>query len=201
MANEARVNIGYRIAGRAVDAQIVRQDEAVSSIQIAMPAARAGTLTTRTNDTTGVVTVAEGHGITDEDTVAVFWDGGRRYAVAVSATTATTVSIGSGGAGAVLPAEDSVVTICKETTSNLVVDGDDIHIIAVYGPSRLSANIRKAAGVSVKALDIPAKESFAYISGFSASNPFATESLLDAVVAHDEAAARTAEILLLKNTI
>lgn len=200
MSATGRVNISYRVGGAVVDAVIDREDEQGATTQVALDAGIAGTLTTRTDDAIGVITVAEGHGLTTSDTIAVFWGAGRRYGVTITATAATTVTIAT-GAGTVLPAESSVVTIGKEVITSLGHIGDDLKIFAVHSPNRLSANIRDVTPATIEALDIAAKESWAYISNFSGTNPFAGETLVTAVLANGGTTAVTANILHIKNTI
>lgn len=107
----------------SINRQVRRSGDATVVAQIPLPAALAGTLTTRTDDDTGVVTVAAGHGITASDTVDVYWTGGRRYGVDVTAVTSTTISIDI-GSGDNLPAASTAVTIVKQVVSNLMLDGD-----------------------------------------------------------------------------
>jgi hypothetical protein len=202
MSSTARIQIDYRIAGVAIPAIIERTDETVSASQVPLPQGRAGTLSTRTSDTVGVATVASGHGITTSDTVSVFWEGGYRYGVAVSAQTSTTISLGTAGAGDVLPIATTAIVVAKETEIAFVHDGDDISVFAAYSLGRLSLNVRDDADAAVFTKDITARESAGYISGFSGTSPFASESLGSIMVANGDASvARTATILLLKNSI
>ena len=107
-----------------------RQGDGLITREVALPAAKAGTLTTRTDNDTGIITVAPGHGILDSDTVAVFWNGGRRYGVDVTAVTATTISIDL-GAGDNLPVATTPVTIVKQVAINVSIDGDAIKVLGL----------------------------------------------------------------------
>lgn len=200
MSALGRVNISYRVGGAVVDAVIDREDEQGATTQVALDAGIAGTLTTRTSDSVGVITVAEGHGLTTSDTIAVFWIAGMRYGVTITGTTATTVTIAT-GAGTVLPAVSSVVTIGKEVVTSLGHIGDDLKIFAIHSTNRLSANIRDVTPATIEALDVAARESWAYISNYSGANPFAGETLVTAVLANGGTTAVTANILHLKDTI
>lgn len=195
-----RVNISYRVGGAVVDAQIDREDEQGAATLVSLPAGIAGTLTTRTDNDTGIVTVLAGHGITTSDTVTLFWEGGVRRGLTVTATASTTISIDA-GAGDNLPLVSSVVTIAKEVITSLGHVGDDLAIFAIHSVNRLMANIRDAGPATILALDIAGRESFAYISTFSGTNPFAGETLVTAVLANGGTTAATATILHLKDTI
>lgn len=82
----------------------------------------AGILSTRTDDDTGILTVAEGHGIEGDDLITLFWDSGHIVDSVVDSVTATTITFGgvSPGTGDALPAEAEVVNCCLQ----VVVDSD-----------------------------------------------------------------------------
>ena len=86
-----------------------------------LAAAIAGVLSTRTDNDTGIITVASGHGITAADTVIVTWDAGGtrtyRYNVDVTAVSATTISIDV-GAGTNLPIATTAVTVSIQKTED-----------------------------------------------------------------------------------
>lgn len=115
--------------GAAIQQTITRSGDSTPNISVTLPAATAGTLTTRTDANTGVVTVAS-HSITTSDTVDVYWTGGRRYGVDVTATTSTTISIDI-GSGDDLPSTSTALTIVKQVTSNILIDGDNAKLVAV----------------------------------------------------------------------
>ncbi len=121
-------SLSYGVSLGSIAAAVTRTGDQLVDLEITLAAGKAGTLTTRTDNDTGVVTVASGHGITDSDTVDLYWSGGERYGVDVTATTSTTISIDA-GAGDNLPSSSTAVVICKRTTINLAVDGDNLAII------------------------------------------------------------------------
>jgi hypothetical protein len=71
---------------------------------------KTGTLTTRTSDTAGVLTLGSGHGIEAADTFDVTWNSlaNRRLTVTADSVDATTVTF-SGGSGDVLPSTSTAV--------------------------------------------------------------------------------------------
>ncbi len=71
--------------------------------------AKSGTLTARVDADTAVLTLASGHGITDADTVDVYWDGGHRNSVTVAAYDVATITVDA-GTGDDFPAEDTTIT-------------------------------------------------------------------------------------------
>ena len=192
--------IGWRLGLKSIDSVVIREDETQASSDVSLPAAVSGTLTTRTSDSVGVVTVAS-HSITTSDKVAVFWSGGYRYNVAVSATSGTTISIGSGGSGDNLPAASTALTVCKETTLSFSHVGNDIKGMVVHSPQRMSMNVRDTVPASQVAADVPANESWFWISNATGTSPFAGDTLQDIILANADTTAQTATVLLLKNSL
>lgn len=200
MASTLNLFMGWRLGIKSLDTVLSRSDETMLSSEIALNAAIAGTLTTRTSDSVGVVTVAS-HSITTSDTVSVFWSGGYRYGVAVSATDSTTISIGSGGTGDVLPASSTALTICKESTLTFSHVGNDIVAMLVHSPERMSMNVRDTVPATQQAADITANEGWFWISNATGTSPFAGDTLGSIVMANASTTARTATVLLLKNSV
>jgi hypothetical protein len=115
--------------GVSIARTVNRTADGQATVSITLPAATAGTLTTRTDNDTGVITVAS-HSITTDDTVDVYWSGGRRYGVDVTAQDATTISIDI-GSGDNLPIATTAVTIVKQVPLNIAIDGDAAALVAV----------------------------------------------------------------------
>lgn len=85
--------------------------------EVTIPKAIAGTLSTRTDADTGIVTVASGHGITGSDTVDIYNSTGQllRKDMDVTATDATTISINA-GTGTDLPSATTALKVAKQKT-------------------------------------------------------------------------------------
>lgn len=100
--------------------------------------AKAGTLTTRTDDDDGVITMGAGHGFVDGDRLDIFWDvggvKGSRYGITADMTgDLLTVT---GGAGDVLPADESPVTVCKCKSESFNVIGNNMQLLSLYMSGR-----------------------------------------------------------------
>ena len=121
-------SLAYAVSIGSINQSKIRTGDDLIDLQGTLPAGKSGTLTTRTDDNTGIVTVASGHGITASDTVDVYWSGGRRYGVDVTATAATTIDIDL-GRGDNLPAASTAVVIVKQVVVNKAIDGDSVEII------------------------------------------------------------------------
>lgn len=92
--------------------------------------AYAGTLSTRTDNNTGTLTMSSGHAITTGAIVDIYWSGGVQYAVTVGTVSVNSVPFDL-GIGDNLPIATTAVTVCVRTAINLAIDGDNTSIIAV----------------------------------------------------------------------
>lgn len=70
---------------------------------------KTGTLSTRTDDDDGVLTMDAGHGLEVGSIIRLEWNGGNRRDMEVTAVTDNDVTISGGSGGYVLPAEDSAI--------------------------------------------------------------------------------------------
>jgi len=117
-------------AGGTVQTSVTRTADNAINHEVALPAGKAGTLSTRTDADTGICTVASGHGITTSHIVDVHWDGGVQYGCTVTAQDATTISIDS-GSGDDLPTQDTAIVVTAQVTINTLIDGDNVALLAI----------------------------------------------------------------------
>lgn len=129
--------------GVSISGVVARTADSGTGLDIAVPAAKEGTLTTRTSDTAGTVTLAADHGVETADVVDLYFTGGIRYGVTVGTVSGTSVPI-SGGAGTVLPAEDDDITVAPTVLADFVVTGDSIVIIGMQAVAAAATNAYKA---------------------------------------------------------
>lgn len=97
-----------------------------------VPAAKTGTLTTRTDDDTGTCTMASGHGFSTSDKIDLFWAGGSRRAMDATVTGDSVVL--DGGSGDNLPIATTAITAMKPVEVLLDLTGDDVVALAVNAP-------------------------------------------------------------------
>lgn len=154
---------GITISGPGVSIQrtLTRTGDGGIPYDVSLAPGKAGTLSTRTDDDTGVVTLSGGHGIATSDVVDVFWSGGRRYGM--TATVATNDVTVDGGAGDAFPVEDTAVVLCKQTQINLTIDGDNCEFLVVEAsatdsasPAKASVDFQDASSASIEALHLTA---------------------------------------------
>jgi hypothetical protein len=154
--SQATISVVANILGQTTPVQITRSQDGNGQWTPTVPAGNAGTLSTRTDNDTGVATLSTGHGIQNGDKVDVFWSGGRRYGMTASVNVnAVTVDL---GAGDNLPAQDTAVVVCKRQVVNAGFDPDDVTVLMVTANRRVSIVFVDAGGATLLALDLGAGE-------------------------------------------
>ena len=94
-----------------------------------------GTLTTRTSNTVGTITVSSGHGIANGSLLDIYWAAGKRASVLVGTTGSTTIPI-TVGSGDNLPSTSTAIVIVvltriKRTMRFNALLGDYTNVMAV----------------------------------------------------------------------
>jgi len=142
------------------------------------PAAKSGTLTTRTSGTAGVIT-ASGHSIVVGARVDVYWDvggvEGSAYGGIVSAVGATTITF-AGLSGDALPIATSTVIIAKAQVDNFGCDGDDIVSLVAKNNAQRSIFTYADAGGDIYSIEVGSGAPFYWKTGDVDDNPLAGEA-------------------------
>lgn len=171
---------GVTVSGKATRTA----GQVISDTYEGLPAAKAGTLTTRTDDNTGVATLATGHNIISTNVVDVYWDGGiRRGMVATVSVNAVTIE---GGAGDNLPAQGVAVRLSKQVPINMDFVGANAEIVAVVANRRCSVEWQEADGTPIYQRDLTAGEPFVWFADSGTSNPLAAETVGKVVVSNGD---------------
>lgn len=153
-------------AGGNISQQFNRSADGSILRNIAVPAAKTGQLTTRTDNTSGTLTMTAGHGLTTGQKVDMYWTGGRRYGVTLGTVATNSVPI-SGGAGDNLPTNLTNVTVSPQITVVIDIDGDNLSFLSlkqhyddnsVTGASHLDLLDASNAQVVSGGLDLNANE-------------------------------------------
>jgi len=92
----SQITISGDVGGAPMNTNISRTADGQTSHEVQVPAAKTGTLTTRTTDTTGTLTMQTGHGFVQNDKIDLYWTGGRRYNVVVGTVAGDSVPISGG---------------------------------------------------------------------------------------------------------
>lgn len=157
--------------------------------------AKTGTLTTRTNNTDGSLTMTAGHGITTGARLDIYWNiggvkGSRRGAV-VGTVAGNVVPI-TGGFGDNLPAAASAITAMVPTQMIVAAVGNNVLLLAGYTNKRGSIVYTDGADARLTDWKLDDGESDLWYSASGATNPLAGVtvarvyfSTADAVIAAD----------------
>lgn len=136
---------------------------------------KAGTLTTRNDDNTGVVTLSNGHGITTSQKVDLFWSGGVR--AGMGATVSGNAVTLDGGVGDVLPAETTAVVACVPRVVPLAFGGDALKTLLASNNTRAHVDFQDDAGASLLPLPLAAGEGYGWVSDSNVDNPLASDAV------------------------
>lgn len=147
-------------------------NEGAISTDIAIPAGKAGSLTTRTNNTEGVITCSD-HGFEEADALAIFWAGGSRYNVTISTHNTGTLTF-TGGAGDNLPTELTAVVISKQYTISETFNGDNVSVIALQADQRTVSVFEESDNSVHMVKDLAANGLFSYASSSGLTSPVAS---------------------------
>ena len=176
MANGS-INSTMTIGEMTISGAVARTADGTLTHEVALPAGTAGTLTTRTDNDTGVATLASGHGLSTSDVVDVYWDGGVRYGMtATVAGDAITVDL---GAGDNLPSQDDVVVVTLQVQITSDFDGDNVQLIGVGCDQRAHLDFQTGVPASLAAVDIPAGEEWHWAADQAIANPLTGAAVAD----------------------
>jgi hypothetical protein len=175
------ITLTQSISGGGVTIQtlpIIRTNSGPIGLEDSLTAAKSGTLTTRTSDTVGTLTMAAGHGITTGQIIDIYWTGGVQYGVTVGtvATNSVPISLGDGDN---LPTAATVITAVVQKSINLAIDGDNADILAIVLETidkslRTAAHVqfRDAANAEIAEIDLVANVPQVWDLAGGSANPF-----------------------------
>lgn len=149
-----------------------------------------GSLTTRTDNNTGIVTVDDAdHTIQDGDLICLFWEGdtpGRRRRMTADVTgAAVTIDL---GAGDNLPVADTEVIICTMEPVNINVVGDDVQAILLgANGAECLYSFMDNAGTPAECLyvDVEANDAYVWTSNLDVTNPIAGDTTTKVYCGHN----------------
>ena len=158
-----------------------------------VPIAKSGTLTTRTDDNTGTLTMASGHGITTGQRLDIYWSTGRRYTVLVGTVSGNSVPFDLGG-GDNLPAVDTTITAMVPIEEPCVVTGNNV--TSIFAGCAVTSTIVFVDGsyniLHAITLTTTTTPSYVWTSNDGGTNPLAGDSPTKILISHgDLTAAQT----------
>lgn len=165
----------------------------------AIAAAKAGQLTTRTDNDTGTLTMAGGHGITTGARLDVYWtntDGtvGRHYGMTVGTVATNSVPI-DGGAGDNLPALNAAITAMVPTAETITVTGDNAVAVAADSDTPATVIFAQSGGTTIKVVRLDGDAAYFWrddsvdATPLGAANPLAGGAVGKVYMSHGDSAA------------
>lgn len=174
----ANYGVVLSAGGVNINKSVIRTGDHTNAYEVTLPVGVAGTLSTRTDNDTGILTVGSGHGITAADTVDIHWDGGVRFRVDVTAVTATTISFDL-GYGDNLPVATTAIVVTKIVPISTMFDGSGLQILGICAEAAnpnsdatAHLDVQNAAGTVVE-FDLEANVPQIYDVRGGTANPFA----------------------------
>src|SRR6185369_12276008 len=126
-----KINKTFSVAGLSMsEIRTISGEGGLAPLEVSVPAGKAGTLTTRTDNDTGTATLGAGHGILTGDRVDVYWIGGHRYGMTVGTVAGTSVPLDL-GAGDNLPTAATAIVVCKANNYPFAFTGNNLDAIAL----------------------------------------------------------------------
>lgn len=117
----------------SISEQTTIEVDTPNPLNVSIPAAKACQLTTRTDNDTGVLTLASGHGITTSHLIDLYSSDGLtriREDMAVTAADSTTITINA-GTGSNLPSNLTNLAVCKQVNFLPTILPDTIEILGL----------------------------------------------------------------------
>lgn len=157
MPQTLSVSMSASIAGLSMSGSLQRTGSGALGGDLSLAAGNAGSITTRTDNDTAVITATSSdHDIVSTDVVDVYWGSGstagiRRGMVATVSGTAISVD---GGAGDNLPALTTAVVVDKQQTLNIDFTAAEAILAAASAQYRASVAWQEGDGTAVLNLDL-----------------------------------------------
>jgi len=131
-------------AGSSIAQAVPRVQDGADAREITLPVAQSGTLTTRTNATAGILTMANAnHGIVNATAIDVFFPGGKRYGATVQNVAGNAVTFNA-GAGDNLANANTVMTAATQVLINLGITGSLLKILGIMPASSDTSRTQQA---------------------------------------------------------
>lgn len=183
-------SISATIGGVAVSGSISRDGDTPLPLDVILPAAKTGSLTTRTDNDTGVATMTAGHGFATSDVLDVFWtgtDGLLKCRYGMTATVATNAVTIDGGAGDNLPTTTTALKVSKTVTADLDFTPEIATALLVGCQRDVSVRFMVSSVVALAVL-LPAAEVYSWFSALGVTNPLGSDDITHLLLSNGDSA-------------
>ena len=169
MSFTAQLHTVTQIGGLSIEGVTTRTGDGQLGYEIDLPAGTAGVSENKTDADTGDVTLEAGHGLSNSDTVDVYWAAGMRYGM--DAQVATNVITLDGGSGDDLPANGTAMVVTLQVQINSDFAGDDVKMIVAQCDQRAHIDFQDSGSASLAAVELPADEQWDWVDEQGIANP------------------------------
>lgn len=168
--------------------------------EVSIDPGEAGTLSTRTDADTGVVTVDDsGHSFADTDRVDIYWTGGCRRGMAVSGSPVGAAVTIDGGSGDDLPIQGTSVILIEPTKIEADFLGTDCQAILLYTSKLGQFVFVNSVPTEQFQVELGAAYSYEWAEGNGITNPITGDAIDGIYVSHGDTAAATMRVGILYN--
>lgn len=177
--------------------QVTADGEIVHNVDVAE--GFVGSLSTRTDDNTGVVTVDDSsHTIENGDRVDLYWVGGCRRGMAAGSPSGADIPI-DGGSGDNLPTEDTAVTIVVPEELDISVLGTNVAAILLYSAQHGQIVFETTAPAEALAKELGTGVSYVWHEDDGEDNPITGDLIATVYLSHDGTAEKSMRVGILYN--
>jgi hypothetical protein len=169
-----------------VDEGVQAEDGAIARPSI--PRAKVGSLTLRTDNTTGELTLEAAHGVTTAvaNKLDVYWAGGKRTGCVVGTVAGNVVPI-SGGAGDNLPVLNTAVTAMVPQKENFNTIGDNTVAIIAKADTRATIKLQTAVPAVILTINLESGDAgYSWTTAAGIANPLAGQTIASVLLSHDD---------------
>lgn len=190
MSISGKLSMTFSLPGVSISSTVDRPSSGgVPAQEVTLTNAAAGTLTTRTDNGNGTLTMGANHGITNGAIIAIFGPtSGVTYFGTVGTVSGNSVPFTAADAGDVLPASNSAVTVDVITDLDVDVDGDNVQILAAMMDRRGLVVFEDAGNTVLDGQELNASEPYFYVSGLTGNNPLAGNAIDQVRIANGNSA-------------
>jgi hypothetical protein len=178
------VSIGGRTYSKDLSINAGAKIEAEESLD----PAKTGTLSTRTSNTAGTLTMTPGHGFLTAGRLDLYWAGGSRRGILIGTVATDSVPF-TGGAGDNLPVQGTAITAMVPMEFGFNVVGDDVTALGVrnQGPnSSATVVFTDNADVEIKGYVLPPTVGESWVTSEGVTNPVAGGAVAKVYLSHGD---------------
>ncbi len=156
------------VGGSVATKTILPDGQSQIGIEATLPKGYAGTLSTRTDNDTGVLTLVGEHGFEVNNLLDVYWGAAYRRRMRVTAVTGQLVTVDA-GTGTNLPAQGDPIVAAKQVVIHANFNGWLLNKLVIVCPDdEMLLYITNPAGAQLVIGRFPAGEPYVYLAGVNA---------------------------------